>query len=43
MEETKEKSKRPFPRDDVRRTTRIIQIDKMLRGGSFVKIDDLIF
>lgn len=43
MEETKEKSKRPFPRDDVRRTTRIIQIDEMLRGGSFVKIDDLIF
>lgn len=43
MEETKEKSKRTFPRDDVRRTTRIIQIDKMLRGGSFIKIDDLVF
>lgn len=38
-----EKSKRKFPRDDVRRTTRIIQIDEMLRGGSFIKIDDLIF
>lgn len=30
-------------RDDVRRTTRIIQIDEMLRGGSYVKMDDLIF
>lgn len=30
-------------RDDVRRTTRMIQIDKMLRNGNFVKLDDLIF
>ncbi|AEE16764.1 helix-turn-helix transcriptional regulator [Treponema brennaborense] len=30
-------------RDDIRRTTRIIQIDEMLRGGSYIKIDDLIF
>lgn len=30
-------------RDDVRRTTRIIQIDEMLRGGTFVDIQDLIF
>ncbi len=31
------------PRDDIRRTTRMIQIDEMLRGGAFIKIDDLIF
>ncbi len=36
-------SKTPCMRDDVRRTTRIIQIDEMLRGGTFIKIDDLIF
>lgn len=30
-------------RDDVRRTTRILQIDEMFRGGNFVKIDDLVF
>lgn len=30
-------------RDDIRRTTRIIQIDEMLRGGSFIKLEDLIF
>lgn len=30
-------------RDDIRRTTRIIQIDELLRGGSFVKMDDLTF
>jgi len=30
-------------RDDVRRTTRIIKIDEMLRGGSYVSMDDLIF
>lgn len=30
-------------RDDIRRTTRIIQIDEMLRGGAFVKISDLVF
>lgn len=30
-------------RDDVRRTTRMIQIDEMLRGGAFIKIQDLIF
>ncbi|MCQ2593379.1 MAG: WYL domain-containing transcriptional regulator, partial [Treponema sp.] len=30
-------------RDDVRRTTRIIKIDEMLRGGNFVSMDDLIF
>lgn len=30
-------------RDDIRRTTRMIQIDAKLRGGSFVKMDDLIF
>lgn len=28
--------------DDIRRTTRIIQIDKMLRGGSYVKIASLV-
>lgn len=30
-------------RDDIRRTTRIIQIDKKLRGGAYVKMDDLTF
>ena len=30
-------------RDDIRRTTRIIQIDEMLRGGAFVGMDELIF
>ena len=30
-------------RDDIRRTTRIIQIDEMLRGGVFVGMDELIF
>lgn len=30
-------------RDDVRRTTRIIKIDEMLRGGSYISMDDLIF
>ena len=30
-------------RDDVRRTTRILQIDEMFRGGNFVKMDDLVF
>ena len=29
-------------RDDIRRTTRIIQIDEMLRGGSYVKIASLV-
>ena len=29
-------------RDSIRKTTRIIQIDKILRGGDFVGIDDLI-
>ena len=28
--------------DDIRRTTRIIQIDEMLRGGAYVKIDSLV-
>ena len=28
--------------DDIRRTTRIIQIDEMLRGGSYVKIASLV-
>ena len=28
--------------DDIRRTTRIIQIDEMLRGGVYVKIDSLV-
>lgn len=41
--EISSKNKTFYIRDDVRRTTRIIQIDKMLRGGSFVKIDDLVF
>ena len=30
-------------RDDIRRTTRIIQIDEMLRGGAFVGMDEMIF
>lgn len=30
-------------RDDIRRTTRIIQIDEMLRRGAFVGIDELVF
>ncbi len=30
-------------RDDIRRTTRIIQIDELLRGGAFVGMDELIF
>ncbi len=30
-------------RDDIRRTTRIIQIDEMLRGGAFVGINELVF
>lgn len=30
-------------RDDVRRTTRIIQIDEMLRGGSYVSMEELLF
>ena len=30
-------------RDDIRRTTRIIQIDEMLRGGAFVGRDELVF
>ena len=30
-------------RDDIRRTTRIIQIDEMLRGGAFVGMDELVF
>lgn len=30
-------------RDDIRRTTRIIQIDEMLRGGTFIKLEDLVF
>lgn len=30
-------------RDDIRRTTRMIQIDKKLRGGTYVKMDDLTF
>lgn len=30
-------------RDDVRRTTRIIQLDEMLRGGNYVCMDELIF
>ena len=30
-------------RDDIRRTTRIIQIDEMLRGGAYVGMDELIF
>lgn len=30
-------------RDDVRRTTRIIQLDEMLRGGTFVSMEDLLF
>ena len=29
--------------DDIRRTTRIIQIDEMLRGGAFVGMDELVF
>ena len=29
-------------RDSIRKTTRIIQLDKILRGGEFVGIDDLI-
>ena len=28
--------------DDIRRTTRIIQIDEMLRGGAYVKINSLV-
>ena len=30
-------------KDDVRRTIRIIQLDEMLRGGSYVSMEDLIF
>ncbi len=30
-------------RDDIRRTTRIIQIDELLRGGQFVSMDELVF
>ena len=30
-------------RDDIRRTTRIIQIDEMLRGWAFVGMDELVF
>lgn len=30
-------------RDDIRRATRIIQIDEMLRGGAFVGMDELVF
>ena len=30
-------------RDDIRCTTRIIQIDEMLRGGAFVGMDELVF
>lgn len=30
-------------RDDIRRTTRIIQIDEMLRGVAFVGMDELVF
>lgn len=30
-------------RDDIRRTTRIIQIDEMLRRGAFVGMDELVF
>lgn len=30
-------------RDDIRRTTRIIQIDELLRGGSFVDMNELVF
>ena len=30
-------------RDDIRRATRIIQIDEMLRGGAFVGMDELFF
>ena len=29
-------------KDDIRRKTRIIQIDQMLRGGAYVKIDSLV-
>ena len=30
-------------RDDIRRTTRIIQIGEMLRGGAFVGMDEQVF
>lgn len=30
-------------RDDIRRQIRITQIDAMLRGGNFIKIEDLVF
>ena len=30
-------------RDVIRRTTRIIQIDEMLRRGAFVGMDELVF
>lgn len=30
-------------RDDVRRTTRIIQLDEMLRGGNYISMDDIVF
>lgn len=30
-------------KDAVRRTSRIIQIDKILRGGNYIKMEDLIF
>ena len=30
-------------RDDIRRATRIIQIDEMLRRGAFVGMDELVF
>ena len=30
-------------RDDILRTTRIIQIDEMLRGVAFVGMDELVF
>ncbi len=33
----------PANRDDVRRTTRIIQLDEMLRGGNYVSMEDLVF
>lgn len=30
-------------RDDVRRTTRILQIDEMLRGGNYVSMEEFVF
>ena len=33
---------KPQKNDDIRRTTRIIQIDEMLRGGSYEKIASLV-